>query len=223
MTGIFDSGVGGLTALEYLRILKPQEDICYLADRENAPYGSKSQNELLALVKKDIKRLRDAGCERILAACCTASTVIPDLPYEYRRGVVSIIAPSAAEAVKLSCGPVGIIATEATVKSRAFENEILKRDGNIEILSLSAQPLVAMVESGERDGNCSDGCKAYLEGLLKNFSGCDILILGCTHFSHLEKTVGEISGIKTLSPSRIGASVVAKRIVGGGEGRVYYL
>jgi glutamate racemase len=145
------------------------------------------------------------------------------LPDSYRSGVVSIIAPSAREAVRLGAGRIGIIATEATVKSRAFENEILSLDGNIELRSVSAQPLVAMVESGERDGSCSDSCRGYLEGLLKTLSGCDLLILGCTHFTHLEKTVEAISGIKTLSPSRIGASVMAQRISGEGEGKTCYL
>ena len=223
MTGIFDSGVGGLTALEHLRILKPDEDICYFADRENAPYGSKNENELITLVKTDIERLRNAGCENILAACCTASTVIPKLPEEYRRWVTPIIAPTAEKAAKIKCRHIGIIATEATVRSRAFEEEISKLNPNIEITSRSAQPLVAMVEAGNCDGRCSAECRRYLEDVLSQFEECDLLILGCTHFTHLKETVLDISGIKTLSPSLVGAEYLAKRIKGIGEGKIYYL
>ena len=169
MTGIFDSGVGGLTALERLRFLKPSEDICYLADRINAPYGNKNESQLIPIVENDIKRLRDAGCGIILAACCTASTVIPRLSDEFRRGVVQIISSAAQVAVNSGARKIGVIATDATVRCCAFEKEIRKLDGSIEVISRSAQPLVAMVEDGERDNNCSPECLNYLTALLKDF------------------------------------------------------
>ena len=74
MLGVFDSGVGGLAALRELRRLLPFEDMIYLADKENAPYGTKTEDELVALVREDVKRLRELGAEKILMACCTAST-----------------------------------------------------------------------------------------------------------------------------------------------------
>ena len=79
MIGIFDSGVGGLNAFYEVRRGLPYADIAYLADRANAPYGTKPKDELISLVKNDIKRLRELGCRLILIACCTASTVYPEL------------------------------------------------------------------------------------------------------------------------------------------------
>ena len=77
MIGVFDSGNGGLITVEKIRELSADADICFLADRENAPYGTKSKNEIISLSKRNIKRLRDAGADKILIACCTASAVYP--------------------------------------------------------------------------------------------------------------------------------------------------
>ena len=219
MTGIFDSGVGGLTALKHLRRLKPDEDICYYADERNAPYGSKSERRIMELVKKDIDLLRSAGCERILAACCTASAVIPKLPEKYREGVTAIIDPTAEEAVRLTDGRVGVIATEATVRCGAFESAIKRLDNGIQVASLAAQPLVAMVESGDRDGCCTEECREYLSFLSSGLGDIDLLILGCTHFTHLEKTIADVFGVMAISPSLIGAQRIAEEITCRGAGK----
>ena len=226
MTGIFDSGVGGLTALRELRRLKPNEDICYLADKKNAPYGNKDRERLTELVMADIDRLRLYGCEEILIACCTASTVYGLLPEEYRQGVLPIITPAAELAVSLSGGGrIAVIATDATVRSRAFEEEIYRLDGGAQVLSVAAQPLVGMVEQGERDGSCSQECRGYLRELLEPIFlwGAELIILGCTHFTHLRATVEELLGIRAVSPSLVGAAVMAGRLGESGEGRTVYL
>ena len=71
MIGIFDSGRGGIASLTVVKKLLPRVDIAYLADRKNAPYGTKSERELKLLVRRDIARLRELGAEKILIACCT--------------------------------------------------------------------------------------------------------------------------------------------------------
>ena len=78
MIGIFDSGAGGITVARELRRLVPLSDLCFFADRKNAPYGTKSEKELIPLVKRDAEILYDMGAERIIMACCTASTVHED-------------------------------------------------------------------------------------------------------------------------------------------------
>lgn len=223
MTGIFDSGVGGLTALRHLRALKPDEDICYFADTKNAPYGSKKESKIIGLVKNDIEILRGAGCDMILAACCTASAVIPMLPSEYQKGVTTIIEPAAKEAAGKTRGHIGVIATEATVRSRAFERAILAVNGTLSVTSVAAQPLVSMVEAGDRDGCCSGECREYIAKLLFELRGIDLIILGCTHFTHLEKTISDMLGVTALSPSLIGAAAVARSITSVGNGKTYYL
>ena len=80
MIGVFDSGAGGIDTVRHLRGLLPFADICYIADRKNAPYGTKSKNEIVALAVNNIKHLELLGAERVLIACCTASSVFDFLP-----------------------------------------------------------------------------------------------------------------------------------------------
>ena len=150
MIGVFDSGVGGLTALAELRRLLPRTDMIYLADREHAPYGTKSEEEILSLAENCIKRLITAGAERILIACCTASTLHSRLTEGARRITTPIIAPAARAAQRVSRGKIAVIATEATVRSHAFRRELLAI-GECEVTEHAAQELVAMVESGASD------------------------------------------------------------------------
>ena len=101
MIGIFDSGAGGLCALRELARLLPDEKKIYLTDRKNLPYGTKSEGELVLLVSENIRKLRFMGCEKILLACCTASTIHPLLPKEYKELSLPIIG-AAARAVRMS-------------------------------------------------------------------------------------------------------------------------
>lgn len=122
MIGIFDSGVGGLASFSELRRLLPLADIAYLADRKNAPYGTKKKDVLKRLVCEDIELLRRLGCNKILIACCTASTVHRELPEESRRISFPIIKQTANAAAGYRS--VAVIATEHTVRSHAFSKEI---------------------------------------------------------------------------------------------------
>ena len=118
MIGIFDSGVGGLNAYYELKRLLPDEDFIYLSDRKNAPYGTKSEDEIIALTRADIKRLKNAGARKILIACCTASSIHHKLDDEERQISLPIITPAAEIAAK-SAKRILVIATEHTAKSSA--------------------------------------------------------------------------------------------------------
>ncbi len=212
MTGIFDSGVGGLAAYFELRRLLPSEDIIYLADRKNAPYGTKTKDELIALTKKDIKRLVGMGAERILIACCTASTVHGELD-EFEQAVATpIITPAsrvAAEGKKIA-----VIATEHTARSGAFGREIKKFSPSAEVFEQAEQRLVALVEMGNRDGRLMGECLAEIERIAEWVKSvrADSLILGCTHFSHLELTLGEmLGGVRIINPAKEGARALWKK------------
>ena len=226
MIGIFDSGAGGITVARELRRLAPLSDLCFFADRKNAPYGTKSEKELIPLVKRDAEILYDMGAERIIMACCTASTVHESLPNWLKGITVPIIEPTARAAAKATKnGRVGVIATEATVRSSAFGRALLKHDSVRDILEVPAQPLVGMVESGVADGSVSDGDKIILRDILAPFrrGGYDTLILGCTHFPHL---FGEISkilpGVNIISSSREGALEIVKEPLKKENGRIIY-
>jgi glutamate racemase len=224
--GIFDSGVGGLTALAELRKLLPDTDMIYLADRDNAPYGTKSDGQILAAAESCIKRLSSAGAYRILIACCTASTLHSRLCDASRAVTTPIILPAADAAIRVSHGHIAVIATDATVRSRAFSQAILSRS-DCEVSEHPAQKLVTMVESGASDkAQLNDEQKSILSLILSPVkeSRADTLILGCTHFAHLTGHIAAmLPGINLISPSREGALELAKSTVDRGRGRTVFL
>ena len=211
MIGIFDSGVGGFASLYELHRLKPYADIVYLADRKNAPYGKKKRPELISLVTEDIRRLTERGAKRVLIACCTASTVWEELGRAERNISVPIIRPAAEHAASVSKKGIAVIATEATVASGAFGKEI-SRHSSLPVTEISAQELVTLVEGGCRDGRLSENDMKKVSAVAEkiNKTGADTLVLGCTHFSHLEKTLSHLTEMKTVSPARVGAHLIAK-------------
>ena len=225
MIGVFDSGAGGLFALAELRRLSPNADITFFADTENAPYGTKTDDELCRLVASDVERLSDFGCEKILMACCTASSVYKLLSNRQREISVPIIEPTVKEALMVSKNKkIGIISTAATRKSRAFVEEILKHEPSADTVSVEAPELVSLAESGERDGALSlCGIKA-IEKSVSIFRSTDIdtLILGCTHFAYFENKIKEILNVSVVNSARVGAAVM-KEHANGGSGRTYYL
>ena len=213
MIGIFDSGVGGLCACKEVRRLLPREDILFLADRKNAPYGTKSKDEILKFTKNNIKLLRKLGADKILIACCTASSLYNLLSHSEREIATPIITPAARLAAELG-GRVAVIATNHTVKSHAFSREIVKISPT-PIAEMAEQQLVALVERGNRDGRLDSECREYLRRLAVRIraSEAEVLILGCTHFSHLEYEIGRLlPDVKIISPAREGAKEIVKKI-----------
>ncbi len=224
MIGIFDSGIGGFCSLKHVRELLPRADITYLADRKHAPYGTKSEDEIIDLCGRNVKRLREMGAEKILIACCTASGVHKKLSAEDKEISIPIISPTAREVAK-SSKRIAVIATERTVKSAYFSREIAKFS-NATVIEFPMQELVALVEGGCRNEKTNQRCRDLLwqvRCLCDNMQA-DSLILGCTHFSHLE---GELQAlmpnIKIYSPAKIGAQELARVILPHKEGgRVVY-
>ena len=123
MIGIFDSGVGGFCALHEVKRLLPRKNILYIADRKHAPYGTKSEEEIVAYTKANIKRLERLGAEMILIACCSASSIYSRLDEKEKRIAVPIINPAAEKAASLAQS-ILVIATERTVKSKEFSKKI---------------------------------------------------------------------------------------------------
>ncbi len=225
MIGVFDSGAGGLFALAELRRLCPHTNTVYLADKENAPYGNKDRDTLVELVSKDIERLVLFGCDTVLMACCTASSVYEFLPCEYRAVSVPIIEPTAKEAVLTSRNKrIGIISTEATEKSGAFVESIKKHEPSAVVVTAHAPELVSLAESGERDGKLSKGGFKTLEKSVSKFldTGIDSLILGCTHFAYFENKIKEILRVSVINSARVGAFTMS-RFAKEEEGKTFFI
>ncbi len=220
MIGVFDSGEGGRFALRELRRLCDDIDIAFLADKENAPYGVKSEGELIHLVQNGIKRLRSVGADKILIACCTASTVWDRLGEEYRRDTLPIIAPVARRALSVSRGGrIGVISTEATRRSGAFQRLI---PGAI---CHSAPELVTLAESGACDGNLTESQRYTIKKAVEPFAECgvDTLILGCTHFAYFEGEIEKTLGVPTVNSARVAALEMAMWVDNEGGGKTLWL
>lgn len=215
MVGIFDSGMGGAFALAELKRLRPDADVAFFADRRNAPYGIRTREMLIELVKRDVDLLRTYGVRKILIACCTASTVYRDLSEEYRTGVIPIIDATACAAVMESESKrIAVLATEATVRSCAFERAVYSYCRSAQVVSYAAQELVAAIEHGsEVDG--------ILDEAYAHFDGADTVILGCTHFAAVEKQIKR-KGFATVNSARIGARLLSEQI-GTGDGTTLYI
>ena len=222
MIGIFDSGEGGALAMSYLRKLKPDCDICLYQDKQNAPYGTKKKDELIEYISSDIVRLYNSGADGILIACCTASSLYREIPEKYRRLATPIITPVArAAAAATRCGKVAVLATERTVKERAF-GTALSELGVTSCKEYVAGELVSLVEGGCRDGNVSVCEREIIKSVLsplKDFDA-DTLILGCTHFPWLKNEISKIlPGMRVIDSALIGAEEIIKKYPGRGTGK----
>ena len=226
MIGVFDSGDGGLCTVEKIRELSPLSDICFLADRDNAPYGTKTRREIISLAKRNIKRLRSEGAQKVLIACCTASSVYPALSEEERAIAVPIIDATARTAVnKTKSRKIGVIATEATALSGAFEKSIKALLPDAEVYTEETQELVSLIEAGACDAQIKGRALEKLEKILQKIKKYpfDVLILGCTHFPRLEKTISHIVERETVSSALAGAEEILKYTDSRGSGRNVFL
>ncbi len=225
MIGIFDSGLGGLTALKELRELCPECDIVYFGDTGRVPYGTRSKEILYRYADEDIKLLLSKGAERILAACGTVSSVaLPVIEGNYSVKVTGVVKPAAAEAVAATQNKkIGVIGTGATISSGAFAREIAALDPEAEVMEVACPLFVPLVENGF----ISDGCaltalavEEYLAGI-KEF-GADVLILGCTHFPIIANHIGAYlgSGVTLVNSGSAAAKELAREAMAtGGSGR----
>ena len=208
MLGLFDSGNGGLNTVRYVKKNMPDLDLVYKIDRLNSPYGIKNEKELVEIVKNNLNELIERGAERVLIACCTASTVYCLLEEEYKRISIPIIEPVARSAMKASrTGCVGVIGTKRTVDSHAFRDAMKK----YRVTEIEAQELVRLIDGGLTDESATIGDEEYLDKIVSPFKGknIDTLILGCTHFPALKKTFLRVCrpiGIKhVIDSAKVGA------------------
>ena len=191
--GVFDSGVGGLTVVSALREKLPGESILYLGDTARLPYGSKSPDTVTRYTRKNIEFLTGRGVKAVVVACNTASALaLPNL----ELGDVptwGVIEPGARRAAAISRGRVGVIATEATVRSDAYPKALRAVRPDLEILSQACPLFVPLVEEGWHDDPVTEEvARRYLRPLLD--AGIDTLVLGCTHYPLLKPVLERVAG-----------------------------
>jgi glutamate racemase len=213
--GVFDSGVGGLTVVSQLFGILPQEDIIYFGDTAHLPYGSKSK-EAVTRYSLDIANfLKAKKVKIIVVACNTASSfALSSLREKIDLPVIGVIEPGAKAAIGTTRNfKIGIIGTEGTIKSRAFEEALKKIDKNIKVFSQPCPLFVPLVEEGWLDEpETSQIAKKYLSPLKDE--GIDTLILGCTHYPLLKELLGRIMGqeVSLIDTAEATAKAVERRL-----------
>jgi len=198
--GVFDSGFGGLAILKSLVKEMPEYDYVYLGDTARAPYGSRKKEDIDKFTEEGIKALFKKGAELVIVACNSSSAdALRKIQHDYvprrfpDRKVLGVLVPASEEAAfKTRNKKVGVMATEATVDSGAFERELGKIDPEIEVFQRACPGLVPIVEAGEVKGeHLREVVKMYAQPLVEQ--QVDTIILGCTHYEFLAHIVNDIA------------------------------
>jgi glutamate racemase len=193
--GLFDSGIGGLTVLQQITEALPRENTVYLGDTARAPYGTKSVETVLRYSFENTAFLVEKGVKIVVVACNTSTAIALDaLRQEHSVPVIGVIGPGVKRALAVTRNKkIGVIGTEATIQSGAYTRALKAQDPEVEVYSRACPLFVPLVEEGWTDNAVVKmTVEAYL-GSLKQ-SGIDTLVLGCTHYPLLKKTIRQFLG-----------------------------
>jgi glutamate racemase len=193
--GIFDSGIGGLTVLKEIVQKLPQENIIYLGDTARVPYGIRSPETVTRYSFENTRFLLSQEIKILVIACNTASAIsLGAVKKEYPLPVIGVLEPGARAAVSSTKSrKIGIIGTEATIGSGAYEKEIVRLAPDVTVFSLACPLFVSLAEEGWTDNDVAElVAEKYLSPLRD--TGIDTLVLGCTHYPLLKSVIGRAVG-----------------------------
>lgn len=194
--GIFDSGLGGLTVMRQIALALPEEDIVYFGDTARVPYGSKSPATIIRFTEENCRFLVGLGPKLLVVACNTASAAaLPHLRRTFHVPILGVVEPGARAAVAATRNRrIGVVGTEATIRSRAYVEAIRALDPAIAIVDRACPLFVPLVEEG-RDSDdpiVRLAAKEYLRPLIE--FGVDTVVLGCTHYPLLKDAFRAVLG-----------------------------
>ena len=195
--GVFDSGLGGLTVVRKLRQELPAERIVYFGDLARLPYGSKSDEQIREFSVQNTEFLLRRKVKAVVIACnSSASAAFWFLKGRYKIPIIDVMQPAAREAAKTTRNQrIGVIGTQATISSRAYERAIAQANPNAQVFTAACPLLVPIVEEGILKGELVEMVlKRYLKPLLKH--RVDTLVLGCTHYPLLRSAIQKVAGPK---------------------------
>lgn len=230
--GVFDSGLGGLTAVRRMLEVLPGEDLIYFGDTGRVPYGGRSGETILKYARQDIRFLLTFDIKAVVVACGTVSaTVLGELEKETSLPIIGVVKPAAARAAAVSGNrKIGLIGTQASIRSGAYERELRRLDPRIAVTAQACPLLVPLVEAGRispEDPVVRLLLEEYLDPLLR--AGVDTIILGCTHYPLLTEAIAALAGdgIRLIDPGAEAARETAALFPdaaspGHRQGRVRY-
>jgi glutamate racemase len=209
--GLLDSGLGGLTVVRRVRERLPDVDLLFFADQAHVPYGGREPDDLFALLQNNLAWLDDRGVEAIVMACNTSCAIADVYGWPATRAEVFDLLDAATIALQHhGAKRVGVVATEATVKSGAYGRRIRNAIHESEVWEVPAPALVPLVEAGEIEGEeardeVARACAALPPDL-------DAVVYGCTHYPvlerHFQAALGP--GVRLIDPALAQATRVAE-------------
>lgn len=195
--GVFDSGVGGLTVAREIMRQLPEESMIYFGDTARVPYGTKSKDTVIRYSKQIVNFLLSKGVKAIVIACNTASALaLTELQKQYIIPIIGMVQPGAVAAMNATKNKnIGIIGTNATIKSGQYGKYLRKLDSKVTVVTKSCPMFVPLVEEGLIDDRITED---MVSRYLREFRQYDIdsLILGCTHYPLLINPIQNFVGDK---------------------------
>ncbi|HHY97224.1 MAG TPA: glutamate racemase [Firmicutes bacterium] len=209
--GVYDSGVGGLTVVREIQRLMPNEDIAYLGDTARVPYGDRTPAEIRQFACEITDFLLSKGVKLIVVACNTSSALaLGFLRGRYALPFIGMIEPGAeAAGAATSSGRIGVIGTQGTIKSGAYSVAIRGKIPDAAIFEQACPLLVPLVEAGKAESaEAFEALMGYLKSMKQG--NIDTLVLGCTHYPFLSKSIARIMGpgVTLVDP----AEAVARKV-----------
>ena len=215
--GIFDSGIGGLTVFRAVSRLLPNEDIIYLGDTARVPYGTRSAETVGRYSFECTDFLLKKGVKILVVACNTVSAIsLSDIRERVSVPVIGVIEPGARAALAATKnGRIGVVGTEATIRSSAYVRAIKALDEKAEVFGLACPLFVPLVEEGWNEGEIA---KLVAERYLSPFRemGIDTIVLGCTHYPLLKKVIAEVVSGAAIIDSAVETGKTLKNILDKG-------
>lgn len=208
MIGLFDSGMGGLSVWQQLRENLPNESLIFFGDGLRCPYGSRSEKEVLEFTVEGVERLIAEGCRLIVVACNTATAVAIDYLREHYPNIPFVGLEPAVKPAALTTksGVVAVLATERSLKGRLFVQTSAKYEDKVKIIKAVGEGFVEIVESGEENTDRAElMVRSVVEPLIA--AGADRIVLGCTHYPFLRKTIERVIGDRDVEIIDSGSAV----------------
>ena len=221
--GAFDSGVGGLTVVQAMRAMLPAEDILYLGDTARVPYGNKSPDTIIRYSREIMAYLRSHDVKAVVVACNTASAhALSILQKEADIPVIGVIAPGVEAALTATRnGRIGVIGTQGTIQSDAYQSLLRKSRPGVVITAVAAPLLVSLVEE---DWLSHPATQLILEEYLAPMKAAhvDTVVLACTHYPLLKSLAQRVLGpdVVLVDSAHNAAAVLARELKAAGLARI---
>ena len=221
---VLDSGLGGLTVARALREVLPMEDIVYFGDTARLPYGAKSAETVTLFVKQIISYLRPHNPKHVVIACNTATALaMPAVRKAFPELSISGVVEPGSRAAVAAAGAkrvpvIGVLATEATVRSRAYSHAIHRKRHHARVIQQASPLLVPIIEEGRNldDPLVRLALKQYLQPMVDHHMS--VLVLGCTHYPVLRPLIERMLGpsIPVIDSAQLCAEDVGRRLMSQG-------